>query len=361
MHFYNSTSVLHARGRVPQRREGNQSRSRSRVHACAARSSRWCPGTEVFYEYSTESYTGTELRSNGAVEVCNARAPRCSKRPPERKVNQITTARESRWRAPNVYADSIEWMNRHSPTARNVLLSLQTRTTIAARPSPGPRRARLPGARPPHRRAACSATASAPATVDLVSLGINLFTQGIDPQLSTSRPLTRSKRTARVMQIKLTRARALRLGGRPRLPRPSAGSHTRTPSSKGFESDGCPRRQGPRASASMILHWAVPTCTSKPPERIWVARTKAVIRVNIAVRQGRVAYLLKTTTSSTAPQALADRVQPRRGRPRPRLTAGRSRKRFRIWEIFQDEYLPAAEADAKWARFELLSTRTAPT
>ena len=116
------------------------------------------PGTDVRFEYSPESYTGTEL--DYAVEVCNA-VNDVWKPTADRKsiINLPATVEMA---TPNVYADSIEWMSRNLAHRDTVVLSLHPhndRGTGRRR-----RRARLHGRRRPHRGHACSATASAPAT-----------------------------------------------------------------------------------------------------------------------------------------------------------------------------------------------------
>ena len=84
---------------------------------------------------------------------------------------------------------------------------------------------------------------------------------------------------------------------------------------------------------------------------------EAVIRVNSQSGKGGVAYLLKTDRKLDLPRKLqiefSHVVQAKTDADGGEVTSDQ------IWEIFQDEYLPAPDADAKWGRFELLSTRTA--
>src|SRR5690606_37995652 len=137
------------------------------------------PETEIFYEYSPESYTGTEL--DYAVEVCNAVLD-VFVPTPERKViiNLPSTVEMS---TPNVYADSIEWMIRHINHRENVIISLHPHndrgTAIAA--------AELGYMAGADRIEGCLfGNGERTGNVDLVALGINLFTQGVDPQLDFS-------------------------------------------------------------------------------------------------------------------------------------------------------------------------------
>ena len=116
------------------------------------------PETDVFFEYSPESYTGTELEF--AVEVCNAVNDVWQPTPDRRTIVNLPATVEMA--TPNVYADSIEWMHRNLRPPRLGRAVACTRTTTAARRWPPPSWARWRGRT--GSRAACSATASAPAT-----------------------------------------------------------------------------------------------------------------------------------------------------------------------------------------------------
>ena len=140
VHLYNSTSILQRDVVFRTDKQG--------IIDIALEGARLCrkfeatvPGTEVFYEYSPESYTGTELEF--AVDVCN-QVLEIFEPTPERKVI-INLPATVEMATPNVYADSIEWMSRHLNHRENVLIS-----------------ATWPG--PTGSRAACSVTASAPET-----------------------------------------------------------------------------------------------------------------------------------------------------------------------------------------------------
>ena len=119
VHLYNSTSILQRDVVFRTDKQG--------VIDIALQGARWCrenealaPDTEVFYEYSPESYTGTELEF--AVEVCN-QVLEVFEPTPERKVI-INLPATVEMATPNVYADSIEWMSRHLNHRENVILSL---------------------------------------------------------------------------------------------------------------------------------------------------------------------------------------------------------------------------------------------
>jgi len=131
VHLYNSTSVLQRDVVFHTDKQG--------VIDIALQGARWCveaeamvPETEIFYEYSPESYTGTELEF--AAEVCN-RVMEVLVPTPERKliINLPATVEMA---TPNVYADSIEWMSRNLNNRENVIISLHPHndrgTAIAA-------------------------------------------------------------------------------------------------------------------------------------------------------------------------------------------------------------------------------------
>ena len=168
------------------------------------------PGTTVYYEYSPESYTGTELEF--AVDVCN-QVIEIFEPTPERKVI-INLPATVEMATPNVYADSIEWMSRHLAHRENVILSLHPHndrgTAIAA--------AELGYMAGADRIEGCLfGNGERTGNVDLVALGINLFTQGIDPQIDFS-DLDEIQRTAEYCN-QLQGARAQPVGRRPRLHR----------------------------------------------------------------------------------------------------------------------------------------------
>jgi len=178
VHLYNSTSILQRDVVFRTDRQG--------IIDIALHGARKCremeatvPGTNVFYEYSPESYTGTELEF--AVDVCN-QVLAIFEPTPERKViiNLPSTVEMA---TPNVYADSIEWMSRHLDHRENVILSLHPHndrgTAIAA--------AELGYQAGADRIEGCLfGNGERTGNVDLVALGINLFTQGIDPQIDFS-------------------------------------------------------------------------------------------------------------------------------------------------------------------------------
>jgi len=341
VHFYNSTSALQREVVFRTDVEG--------VKEIALQGARWCqqyeatvPGTEVFYEYSPESYTGTELET--ALEVCNAVIEQLQPTPERQLIINLPATVEMA--TPNVYADSIEWMHRRLARRESIILSLHPHndrgTAVAA--------AELGYMAGADRIEGCLfGNGERTGNVDLVALGINLFTQGIDPQLDFS-DLDEIKRTAEYCNQLKVHERSPWAGDL--VYTAFSGSH-QDAIKKGFEA------MDARAAASGVsvddLVWGVPYLPVDPKD---LGRTyEAVIRVNSQSGKGGVAYLLKADHKLDLPRRLqiefSGVVQAKTDAEGGEVTSEQ------IWEIFQDEYLPAASADEKWGRFELLSTRTA--
>src|SRR5205807_5998528 len=135
--------------------------------------------TEVLFEYSPESYTGTELEY--AVEVCDAVSEIIAPTPAKPLIINLPATVEMA--TPNVYADSIEWMHRNLTYRDSVVLSLHPhndRGTAVAAAELG----YLAGA--DRIEGTLFGNGERTGNVDLVTLGLNLFSQGIDPQIDFS-------------------------------------------------------------------------------------------------------------------------------------------------------------------------------
>ena len=340
VHLYNSTSILQRDVVFRTDRQG--------VIDIAQQGARWCkkyeetvPETTVYYEYSPESYTGTELEF--AAEVCN-KVMEIFVPTPERKVilNLPATVEMA---TPNVYADSIEWMGRNLNHRENVIISLHPHndrgTAIAA--------AELDYLAGADRIEGCLfGNGERTGNVDLVALGINMLTQGIDPQIDFS-DIDQVKRTAEYCNQLPVPERSPWAGDL--VFTAFSGSH-QDAIKKGFEA------MDARATAEGVsvdeLEWAVPYLPIDPKD---LGRSyEAVIRVNSQSGKGGVAYLLKSDHAIDLPRKLQIEFS---GVVQAKTDAeGGEVSSDQIWSIFRDEYLPAAEADARWGRFELLATRT---
>ncbi|WP_165064475.1 2-isopropylmalate synthase [Marisediminicola senii] len=340
VHLYNSTSVLQRDVVFRTDRQGIIDIALEGARLCKAAEAT-IPETTVFYEYSPESYTGTELEF--ALDICN-QVIEVFQPTPDRKVI-INLPATVEMATPNVYADSIEWMSRRLAHRENVLLSLHPhndRGTAVAAAELG----YLAGA---DRIEGCLfGNGERTGNVDLVALGINLFTQGIDPQIDFS-DLDEVKRTAEYCNQLPVPERSPWAGDL--VYTAFSGSH-QDAIKKGFEAMAVDAAA--RGTTVDDLVWAVPYLPIDPKD---LGRSyEAVIRVNSQSGKGGVAYLLKTDHALDLPRKLqiefSGVVQAKTDAEGGEVTSQQ------IWDIFTDEYLPADDADDKWGRFELTRTRT---
>lgn len=340
VHLYNSTSVLQREVVFRTDEQGIIDIALEGARLCREFEKR-IPETKVFYEYSPESYTGTELEF--ALSVCN-QVIEIFEPTPERKVI-INLPATVEMATPNIYADSIEWMSRRLAHRENVILSLHPHndrgTAIAA--------AELGYMAGADRIEGCLfGNGERTGNVDLVALGINLFTQGIDPQIDFS-DIDQVKRTVEYCNQLPVHERSPWAGDL--VFTAFSGSH-QDAIKKGFEA------MDARAAASGVtvdeIEWAVPYLPIDPKD---LGRSyEAVIRVNSQSGKGGVAYLLKTDHSLDLPRKLqidfSGVVQAKTDAEGGEVTSDQ------IWKIFTDEYLPSEVADERWGRFELLATST---
>ena len=340
VHLYNSTSILQRDVVFKEDKQG--------IIDIALHGARFCremektiPGTQVYYEYSPESFTGTELEY--AVDVCN-QVIEIFEPTPERKVI-INLPATVEMATPNAYADSIEWMGRHLAHRENVLISLHPHndrgTAVAA--------AELGYMAGADRIEGCLfGNGERTGNVDLVTLGVNLFTQGIDPQIDFSN-LDEVKRTAEYVNQLKVHERSPWAGDL--VYTAFSGSH-QDAIKKGFESMAAEATDHGVHVDSLV--WAVPYLPIDPKD---LGRSyEAVIRVNSQSGKGGVAYLLKKDHNLELPRRLqiefSGVVQAKTDAEGGEVTSDE------LWTIFQDEYLPAANPTEKWGRFELTGSRT---
>ncbi|WP_311476715.1 2-isopropylmalate synthase [uncultured Gulosibacter sp.] len=340
VHLYNSTSALQREVVFRQDREGVKQIALEGVRMCQ-RFAHLAEGTDIYWEYSPESYTGTEL--DYAVEVCNAVIEAFDPTPEHKMIINLPATVEMA--TPNVYADSIEWMNRHLARRDSILLSLHPhndRGTAVAAAELG----YLAGA---DRIEGCLfGNGERTGNVDLVTLGVNLFTQGIDPQIDFSN-IDEIRRTVEYCN-------QLRVGertpwGGDLVYTAFSGSH-QDAIKKGFEA--IEARAEAEGKSVNEIEWQVPYLPVDPHD---LGRTyEAVIRVNSQSGKGGVAYLLKEHHNLDLPRRLqiefSQLVQQRTD------TEGGEVSAAEIWKIFQDEYLPSETADQRWGQIEIFGTRT---
>jgi 2-isopropylmalate synthase len=120
VHFYNSTSTLQRRVVFGLDRAGITDIATTGARLCQKYAEAITPDTDIYYEYSPESYTGTEL--DYALEVCTAVIEVLQPTPDRPLIVNLPATVEMA--TPNVYADSIEWMSRNLPRRESVVLSL---------------------------------------------------------------------------------------------------------------------------------------------------------------------------------------------------------------------------------------------
>ncbi|MBX3093941.1 MAG: 2-isopropylmalate synthase [Cryobacterium sp.] len=340
VHLYNSTSVLQRDVVFRTDRQGIIDIALEGARLCRA-AEPIAAGTEIFYEYSPESYTGTELEF--ALDVCN-QVLEVFEPTPERKVI-INLPATVEMATPNVYADSIEWMSRNLNHRENVILSLHPHndrgTAVAA--------AELGYMAGADRIEGCLfGNGERTGNVDLVALGINLFTQGIDPQIDFS-DLDSIKRTVEYCNQLPVPERSPWAGDL--VYTAFSGSH-QDAIKKGFEAMAADAEAQGKSVDDLV--WAVPYLPVDPKD---LGRSyEAVIRVNSQSGKGGVAYLLKTDRSLDLPRMLQIEfsavVQAKTDAEGGEVSSDE------IWQIFSDEYLPSTVPDEKWGRFELRRTKT---
>jgi 2-isopropylmalate synthase len=284
---------------------------------------------EVVYQYSPESFTGTEL--DFARDICEA-VMEVWRPTPQRPVilNLPATVEMS---TPNIYADQIEWFLRHVRDRNSIILSLH-----------------------PHNDRGCAVAATELAlmagadrvegtlfgngertgNVDIVTLALNLYTQGVDPNLDFSG----------VREIVRIAEHCTQLPVHPRHPYSGelvftafSGSH-QDAINKGFKA----------LAASGSPYWEVPYLPIDPKD---VGSTyEAVIRINSQSGKGGIAYILEREHGLELPR----RLQIEFSRVVQAIADGEGRElpSDRLWQEFQGEYLSGG-------RFDVVEYRTEPS
>lgn len=321
VHFYNSTSILQRR--VVFRAD------RAAVREIAVAGARKClveaakhPQTRWRYEYSPESYTGTELEY--AKEVCDAVGDVIEPTPEYPIIFNLPATVEMT--TPNVYADSIEWMHRNLKRRDAVILSLHPHndrgTAVAA--------AELGYQAGADRIEGCLfGNGERTGNVCLVTLGLNLFSRGVDPQIDFS-DIDEIRRTVEYCN-QLSVPERHPYGG-DLVYTAFSGSH-QDAINKGLDQM---KIDADAADTDVDdLLWQVPYLPIDPRD---VGRTyEAVIRVNSQSGKGGVAYIMKTDHGLVLPrrlqiefsqvvQALSDGEG---GEVSPKV----------MWDAFYEEYL----------------------
>ncbi len=313
VHLYNSTNEAQRRLVFRMDRDG--------VRDLAVRGAQWCvervqglPTESVRFEYSPESFILTEL--DFALEVCEAVTDVFAPTPERKLILNLPATVEML--TPNVFADRIEWMGRELTRRDSIVLSVH-----------------------PHNDRGCAVAATELAVmagaervegtlfgngertgnVDLVTLALNLFTQGIDPGIDLSR----------VDEVRAVMEEVTELPVHPR--HPWVGDLVYTAFS-GSHQDAIKKGMDARQRANQV-EWEVPYLPIDPAD---VGRTyEAIIRVNSQSGKGGTAYVLQAEHGLDLPRGL----QVEFGQVIQQIADGEGIEVSpeRIWTEFQAAYL----------------------
>ena len=312
VHLYNSTSVTQRRVVFRLDRAG--------ITGLAVRATSLCKRlaaetpTEIVFQYSPESFHHTELEY--ALEICEAVAEEWSPTPEEKMIVNLPTTVEQF--PPNVYADRIEWFGRHFSKRDASILSVHPhndRGTAVATAELG----LMAGAE--RVEGTLFGNGERTGNVDLITIALNLLTQGVDPQLDLSA---------------LDEARAIveECNELPVHPRhPYVGELVYTAFS-GSHQDAIKKGMHAQERSGSDV-WDVPYLPIDPKD---VGRTyEAIIRVNSQSGKGGVAYLMQSENHLDLPRGLqvdfAQRVQAMADARGGELTASE------LMDAFREQYL----------------------
>lgn len=326
VHFYNSVSVLQREVVFRKNKEEIKKLATDAAELCKDLENE-AKGIDLYYEYSPESFTGTEPEY--AVEVCNAVIGVIKPTPEHPMIINLPATVEMT--TPNVFADEVEYVSTHLDDRDSVVLSLHPHNDegmgVAATEL-----AVLAGA---DRVEGCLlGNGERTGNVDLVTLGLNWLTQGIDPQLDLSNVPEIRKTVEYCNQIKISERH------------PYAGNFVFTAFSGSHQDaikKGLEARQvaAERAGADLdSFVWLVPYLPIDPKD---IGRTyEAIIRVNSQSGKGGMAYLLKTNHNLDLPKRLQiefDKIVQNYAD-----TTKKEVKDGDIWRLFKDEYLPVEQS-----------------
>ena len=323
VHLYNSTSTLQRRVVFKSDRDGVKQIAVDGAKMVADRISK-CGADNLRLQYSPESFTGTEL--DYALDVCEAVIDVWKPTPANPTIINLPATVEMS--TPNIYADQIEWMHRNFSNRNAVILSLH-----------------------PHNDRGCAVAATElglmagadrvegtlfgngerTGNVDIVTLGLNMFTQGIDPKLTFS-DINNLVETAEFCnQIPIHERH------------PYAGKLVHTAFS-GSHQDAIRKGMDALADANQDV-WEVPYLPIDPGD---IGRTfEAIIRVNSQSGKAGSAYLLEADHQVRLPRGaeieFSGIVQ------READTTGKEITSARIWELAETHYI------RQTGRFELLA------
>ncbi len=328
VHFYNSTSKLQRRVVFRKDREQIKALATDAAELIKTIAADY-PDTNWRWEYSPESFTGTELEF--AKEVCDAVVAKMGATADNPMIINLPATVEMI--TPNVYADSIEWMHRNLANREAVILSLHPHndrgTGVAA--------AELGYLAGGDRIEGCLfGNGERTGNVDLITLGLNMLTQGVDPQIDFS-DISRIRDVVEYCnQLRVPERHPY---GGDLVFTAFSGSH-QDAINKGL--DALAQTVRPDATSEDVTWdelrdttWEVPYLPIDPKD---VGRTyEAVIRVNSQSGKGGVAYIMKTDHGINMPKAM----QPEFSAVVQNITdsEGGEVNSKNMWDIFAQTYL----------------------
>ena len=329
LHLYNSTSTLQRRVVFKADQAGVKQIAIDGAKLVADRLSKLSSDTNLRLQYSPESFTGTELEY--ALEVCEAVMDVWQPTPDNKTIINLPATVEMA--SPNIYADQIEWMHRHFTRRDSLILSLHPHndrgTGIAATEL-----GLMAGA--DRVEGTLFGNGERTGNVDIVTLGLNMFTQGLDPELDFS-DINKLVETAEFCNQLPVHQR-----------HPYAGQLVHTAFS-GSHQDAIRKGIDALAKANDD-HWEVPYLPIDPSD---IGRSyEAIIRVNSQSGKAGAAYLLEVDHHVRLPRAMevefSGYVQKTADDEGIEITSNK------IWDIFSTHYLNHE------GRFALISFESQP-
>ncbi len=315
VHFYNSTSTLQRRVVFGLDREG--------ITGIALNGARWCQRYEdsmiagrslIRYEYSPESFTGTEI--DYSIDICNQVIAEMDASPDRQLIINLPATVEMS--TPNLYADLIETFHRNVDRRDSIVLSLHPhndRGTGVAAAELG----LMAGA--DRLEGTLFGNGERTGNLDVVNVALNLFSQGVDPQLDIS-------------DIDAVRRVAEYCNRLPVHPRHAYAGDLVYTSFSGSHQDAI--KKGFAALPDDYEEWGVPYLPIDPKH---VGRTyEAVIRVNSQSGKGGVAYIMETEHGMILPRRL--QIEFSKHVQAVTEDTGTEISPAAMWDVFEKAYLP---------------------
>jgi 2-isopropylmalate synthase len=332
VHLYNSTSTVQRRVVFGLDRAGIVDIAVKGAR-CVREEALKQPQTQWFFEYSPESFTGTEL--DFAVEICDAVTAIWEPTPEHKVILNLPATVEMA--TPNVYADQIEWFGRHIRNRDSIVLSVHPHndrgTAVAAAEL-----AVLAGA--DRVEGTLFGNGERTGNVDIVTLAMNLYTQGVHPQLDFSNINEAARCVEQCNQL-------------PIHPRhPYVGDLVFTAFS-GSHQDAIKKGFAARKDGDL---WEIPYLPIDPRD---LGRTyESVIRVNSQSGKGGIAYLLERDYGVSMPRRL--QIEFSQAVQAVTDATGKELSSEQIWEMFQQEYLQQETSPYCYVSHQLATLREHP-